>query len=60
MDPLINELSICEVYNLHNDSEQCAAVGALRELPNCREGINMIEYVNCDEVSLVIEELFTN
>ena len=37
-------MSICKLYKLHSDSEQCATVGVLRELLNCRDGINVIEY----------------
>ena len=28
----MNEQSICELYKLHSQSEQCATVGVLREL----------------------------
>ena len=38
----INESSICEVYKLHSDSEQCATVGVLRELLNCRGGYDEV------------------
>ena len=49
-----------EVYKLHSDSEQCATVSVSRELLNCRDGINMIEYFDYDEVTLIIEELCTS
>ena len=30
----VNEQSICKLYKLHSDSEQCATVGVLRKLHN--------------------------
>ena len=41
-----NEQSICKLYKLHSDGEQCATVGVLREvfLVNSSDGINVIEY----------------
>ena len=47
----INDPSIYEEYKLHRDSEQCATVGVLRELLNCRDSINIIGYFNYDEVT---------
>ena len=48
------------MYKIHNDSEQCATVGVLRELINCRYGINVIGYFNHDEKTGIIDELCTN
>ena len=42
----VNEQSICNLYNIHSDSEQYATVGVLRDLINCRDGINVIDYYN--------------
>ena len=36
---LTSSLSVSCMYKLHSDSEQCATVGVLRELLNCRDGI---------------------
>ena len=41
-------------------SEQFATVGVLRELINCRDGINVIDYFNHDEITGIIDELCTN
>ena len=38
----VNEQSNCKLYKLQSDSEQCATVGVLRELLNCKDGINVI------------------
>ena len=56
----INEQAICSLYKIHNDSEQFATVGVLRELINCRDGINVIDYFNHDEITGIIDELCTN
>ena len=42
--------SICELYKLHSDSDQCATVGVLRELLRCKDGINDIDYLTYDEL----------
>ena len=44
---------IRELFKLHSDSEQCATVGVLREILNPIHGMNMIEHVYHDEVTLV-------
>ena len=54
-----NEQSICD-YKLHSDSEQCATVDVLRELLNCRDDINGIEYSTYDEITLIIGEISAN
>ena len=56
----INEQAICSLYKIHNDSEQFATVGVLRELIICRDGINVIDYFNHDEITGIIDELCTN
>ena len=56
----INEQAICSLYKIHNDSEPFATVGVLRELINCRDGINGIDYFNHDEITGIIDELCTN
>ena len=56
----INGQAICSLYKIHNDSEQFATVGVLRELINCRDGINVIDYFNHDEITGIIDELCTN
>ena len=57
----VNEQSICNLYKLHNDNEQYAIVGVLRELINCRDGINGIHYFNYDDIiTVIIDELCTN
>ena len=48
------------MYKLYSDSEQCATVGLLRELLNCRDGINDIEYLRYDEITHIIDEPSTN
>ena len=40
----VNEQSICNLYTLHSDVEQYATVAVLRDLINCRHGINDIDY----------------
>ena len=52
-----NEQSICDLYKLHSHSEQCATVDVLRELLNCRDDINGIEYSTYDEITLIIGEI---
>ena len=91
------EQAICKLYKLHSDSEQYATAGVLRDVLNCRDDINDIDYftfflltfldhllvqsqplfqsssifnvVPClqsfayltyDEITLIIDELFTN
>ena len=57
----VNEQSIIkQLYKLHSDGEQCATVGVLDELLNCRDGINDIEYFTYDEITLISDELCTN
>ena len=56
----VNEQSICNLYKIHSDSEQYATVGVLRDLINCRDGINVIDYYNYDDITGIIDELFTN
>ena len=56
----VNEQSICNLYNIHSDSEQYATVGVLRDLINCRDGINVIDYYNYGDISGIIDELCTN
>ena len=56
----VNEQAICNLYKIHSDSEQFATVGVLRDLINCRDGINVIDYVNHDEITGIIDELCTN
>ena len=41
----VNEQSICNLYKIHSDSEQYATVGVLRDLINCRDGINVMDYL---------------
>ena len=41
----VNEQSICNLYKIHSDSEQYATVGVLRYLINCRDGINVMDYL---------------
>ena len=40
-------------------TEQCTTVGELRELRNCRDGINDVDFVTYmyDEVTLIIDDL---
>ena len=42
----VNEQSICNLYKIHSDSEKYETVGVLRDLINCRDGINVIDYYN--------------
>ena len=56
----INEQSICGVYIYIVIVTNMQTVGTVRELFNCRDGVNMIEYLNYDEVTLIIEEVCTN
>ena len=56
----VNELSICNLYKLHNDNEQYATVGVLRDLINCRDGINDLHYFNYDDITVIIDEICTN
>ena len=45
---------------LMSDDEQYATVGLLRDLINCRNGINDIDYFNYDDITVIIDELCTN
>ena len=56
----VNEQAICNLYKIHSDREQFATVGVLRDLINCRDGINGIDYFNHDEITGIIDELCTN
>ena len=56
----VDEQSICNLYKIHSDSEQYATVGVLRDLINCRYGINVIDYYNYDDIIGIIDELCTN
>ena len=56
----VNEQAIYNLYKIHSDSEQFATVGVLRDLINCRDGINVIDYFNHDEITGIIDELCTN
>ena len=56
----VNEQAICNLYMIHSDSEQFATVGVQRDLINCRDGINVIDYFNHDEITGIIDELCTN
>ena len=47
------------MYDIHSDSEQYATVGVLRDLINCRDGINVIDYYNYDDIIGIIGELCT-
>ena len=49
-----------KLTKLQSDSEQCATVGVLRGLLLFSDGVDMIEYFNSDEVTLIIDELCTN
>ena len=51
----LNEQSICNLYKIHSDSEQYATVGVLRDLINCRDGINVIDYYNYDDITGIID-----
>ena len=55
----INEQSICKVCKLPNESEQ-DALGVMRDLLKCRDGIYGIGYLNYDDITLIIDELCTN
>ena len=55
-----NEQSICDLYKLHSDSEQCVTVDVLRELLNCTDYINGIVYSTYDELTLIIGEICAN
>ena len=48
------------MYKLHNDNEQYATVSVLRDLIDCRDGINDIHYFNYDDITVIINELCTN
>ena len=56
----INEQSIRKVYKLPNESEQDATVVVVRDLLHYRGGIYDIDYLNYDEITLIIDELCTN
>ena len=56
----VNEESICKVYKSHGDSEQSATVGVLRDLINCRDGINDIDCFNDDEMTVIIDSAEIN
>ena len=56
----VNEQSIYNLYKIHGDTEQYATVGVLRDLINCRDGINVIDYYNYDDITGIIDELCTN
>ena len=56
----VNEQTICNLYTLHNDNEQYATVGVLRDLVNCRDGLYDIHYFNYDDITAIIDELCTN
>ena len=45
----VDEQSTCKLYKLHCDNEQYAAFGVLKDLINCRDGINDIDYFNYDD-----------
>ena len=48
----VNEQSICNLYKIHiSDSEQYATVSVLRDLINCRDGVNVIDYYNYDDIN---------
>ena len=53
----VNEQSICNLHKIHSDS---ATVGVLSDLINCRDGINVIDYYNYDDITGIIDELCTN
>ena len=56
----INEQSISKVYKSPNESEQDATVGVMRDLLNCRDDIYDIDYLNCDDITVIIDELCTH
>ena len=56
----VNGQSICNLYKIHSDSEQYATVGVLRDLLNCRDWINVIDYYYYDDITGIIDELCTN
>ena len=56
----INEQSICKVYKVPHESEQDATVGVMRGLLNCRDSIYDIDYLNYDNITVIIDELCTN
>ena len=56
----VNEQTICNLYKLHNDNEQYATVGVLRDLINCRDGLYDIHYLNYGDITVIIDELCTN
>ena len=43
----VNEQSICKLYKLHSESEQCATVGVLREYSEHRDGIQLMSSSIC-------------
>ena len=53
----VSEQAICNLYNIHSDSEQYATVGVLRDLINCRDGIYVIDYFNHDDITGIIDVL---
>ena len=46
----VNEQTICNLYKLHNDNEQYATVGVMRDLINCLDGLYDIHYFNYDDI----------
>ena len=39
----VNDQSVCKLNKLHSDSGHWSTVSVLRQLPNCRDGINGID-----------------
>ena len=56
----LNNKSMCKLYKLNNHSEHRATVSVLRELIYCGDGINTVDCLTYDEITLTIEELCTN
>ena len=56
----INEQSICKAYKSPSESEQDATVGVKRDLLNCRDGVYDIDYLNYDDITVIIDDLCTN
>ena len=44
----VNEQSVCNLNKFHNDNEQHATFGVLRDLISCRDGIDDIHCFNYD------------
>ena len=53
----VSEQAICKLYKIHSDSEPFATVGVLRVLINCRDGINVIDFLNHDDITGIIDVL---